>query len=302
MMPAIGLEEAIEAFLEGMDAGGRAAKTLRWYSDILHRFADRGGELTRSSVVRYLAQRRREVSPASHAGEHRALRRWCNWLLEKQLIAENPMVLVDRPKPVDTVPRVATANIVLSLVAAANDSKYPARDRALILTLADTGARLSEFLQITMDNLQIVHSDGVDYGQAWIVGKGARRRRLLIGPDATTELTCWIAERPPEAEKTIWWSDRGNPLSESGVRLILKRLSDRAGLDEHINPHAFRHGCAVDFLEHGGDIRNLQLILGHTQLTTTARYLQLVDRQIREAHDRVSAARFAHLPKRLERG
>jgi site-specific recombinase XerD len=182
------------------------------------------------------------------------------------------------------------------LFLAANDSQQPLRDRALVLVLADTGARLSEFLAITLTNLQVVHEEHGDYGQVVILGKGRKRRKLLIGPAAMSALAAWIAERPDDAGDCIWCHDHGAPLKAAGVRMILRRLSQRANLKKIMNPHAFRHGFAVTFLEFGGDIRTLQLTLGHADITTTARYLQLVDTSVRETHDRISRQRFASLP------
>jgi site-specific recombinase XerD len=250
-----------------------------------------------------MAARRKEVSPYTHRklseesirGEHRALRHFCKWLLKHKLISENPMDLVEAPSPTETVPRIATDQTAITLALAAGGSKYPLRDQALVLVLADTGARLSEFLGITIDNLVITHDVDGDHGEVRLLGKGRRRRRLLIGRTALTTLCDWIAERPPEAGSCIWWSDRGAPLTESGVRLILRRLSRRAGLPEDINPHAFRHGCAVDAITHGADLRTVQLLLGHSQITTTVHYLALADQAIKTSHDRISDARFGAL-------
>ncbi len=292
------LEEAIGKFLRSLAAAGRSERTIRWYGDILRRFQVRGGALTVEAIEEYLSARRREISHASLAGEHRTFRRFCSWLKGRGYIADNPMDKIARPGRSDPPePTVATTAIVKQLLLAANESKYPLRDRALLLVLADSGARLSEFLSISLRNLQVVHdANGYDYGQVVIVGKGRKRRKLLIGPAAMSELAAWIADRPPEARDCIWWSDQGGPLKAAGVRMILRRLSLRAGLPKTINPHAFRHGFAVSYLELGGDIRTLQLTLGHADITTTARYLQLVDTSIKQVHDRISLVRFASLP------
>jgi integrase/recombinase XerD len=291
------LEEAIGKFLRALAAADRSERTIHWYSDILRRFQCRGGRLTAESIEEYLSARRCEISHASLAGEHRTFRRFCSWLVTRGYLAASPMEHIARPGRADPPePTVATTAVVKQLLFAANGSKRPLRDRALLIVLADTGARLSEFLAITMANLQVVHEQHVDYGQVVILGKGRKRRKLLIGPAAMSELAAWITERPPEAGDCIWWSDQGRPLKASGVRMILRRLSARAGLKKTINPHAFRHGFAVAFLEAGGDIRTLQLDLGHADITTTARYLQLVDTSVRQVHHRISRQRFETLP------
>lgn len=291
------LEEAIGKFLRSLTASGRSPRTVRWYADILKRFARRGGELTVDAIEDYLAARRGEVAHASFMGEHRAFRRFCSWLVARKHIPSNPMTEIERPRRADPPPpNVATTEIIWRLLAAADDSRYPLRDRALVLVLADTGARLSEFLAITMDNLQVIHQNGVEYGRAVVVGKGRKRRPLLIGPDAMSALAAWIAERPDAAGNCIWWSDQGAPLTGTGVQQVLLRLSKRAGLKRSMGPHSFRHGFAVEFLDHGGNIRTLQLLMGHENILTTARYLQLADKSVQNAHEQVSELRFANVP------
>lgn len=291
------LDEAIGRFLRGMKAADRSSRTVRWYEDILRRFERRGGALTVDALEEYLAERKSEVAHSSFAGEHRAFRRFCSWLVARKHMPNNPMLEIERPRRADPpAPNVATDEIVLRLLEAANGSKFARRDRAIVMVLADTGARLSEFLAITMTNLQVIHERGVEYGRAVIVGKGRKRRVLMIGPAAMSELAAWITERPPEAGDCIWWSEQGQPLTATGIQQILRRLSKRAGLKRVMNPHSFRHGFALAGIANGEDIRTVQYMLGHSQITTTARYLSLSDKMVSDAHDRVSESRFAHVP------
>lgn len=292
------LEEAIVRFERSMRASDRSPRTVRWYLDILRRFQARGGGLSVEALEEYLADRKPEVSHATFAGEHRAFRRFCSWLEKRGYLDRNPMLAIDRPRHADPPPpKVATKPIINRLLVAANDSRWPLRDRALVLVLADTGARLSEFLAITEDNLQIIHRPEADFGRAVIVGKNNKRRPLLIGPAAMSELAAWLVERPPDAGRVIWVSEQGGSLTCVGVQQLLRRLSQRAGLPQAINPHAFRYGAAVEFLELGGDIRRLQLMLGHSDIKMTEHYLQLTDLSVSDEHARVSEQRFAYVPR-----
>jgi site-specific recombinase XerD len=288
----LNMNEAVETFLLALKGAGRAPKSLLWYRAILCRFAERAGELSPLAITAYLATRQDEVAPSTVAGEYRALRRFINWCLTQELLTVNPLAKVEAPREPETVPRIATAETALLLVAAADSGRWPQRDRALVMALADSGARVSELLSMTTQNLHVIHKADGDHGEVLLIGKGRRRRRLLFGRVAMREVQAWIAARPPEAGTWIWWGERGSPLTRYGVRLLLDRLSHRAGLPEVINPHAFRHGCAIDNLVNGADVRTVQLILGHRNVATTIRYLHLADQVVADAHDKLSDRRW----------
>lgn len=152
------------------------------------------------------------------------------------------------------------------------------RNKILIRLMLKTGLRLSEVV-----NLQWQHLNGMNGRVMVREGKGAKDRTVWIDDKTIALLLDW---RERQTERTgkqeyVFTTFKGDPLQPRYIQQMLERYSDKAGI-RHVHPHLLRHSFAVEFLEAGGNIRSLQLLLGHSDLSTTQIYLQISDQHVKE--------------------
>lgn len=216
----------------------------------------------------------------------RALRSVFSWGFKEELLTRNPAKRLELPSlPKERQPTV-TPEMVKVLLKAAKGSDQPLRDTALILTLFDTGLRISELLGLTTDQL-FFHK-----GLLQVTGKGNKQRVVPIGAKAMKALIAYLRrERKPkyDGQTTVFLNRRSEALTISGVSIRLIRLAKALNLDRSATaPHAWRRGFAVEFLRNGGDVFSLQSIMGHSNLEMTRRYVTFLDDDLKAAHLRFS--------------
>jgi len=214
----------------------------------------------------------------------RHVRRLFRWLAQTGRIFLDPAALWSLPKPNRPLMSVPTEKQVAALLARPDVSRARGvRDRAFIETAYSTGARLEELCRLT------VHDPDLDRGLLRVLGKGKKERMLPLGKQAVHWLRVYIREAWPKLAKgrlnqdRLWLGTGGRAIAGTGLRMMLRQYCRPAGLTP-ISPHALRRACATHMLQHGAHPVQIQLLLGHADLTSLSQYLRLTIRDIKAMH------------------
>lgn len=222
-----------------------------------------------------------------------SLRRFYQWLARQNIQKLNPMLEIDSPKKEKRLPLALTLKEVNLLLAQPDVRRgLGLRDRALLETLYATGMRVSELINLTEDN---VHAD---LALIRVIGKGNKERLIPISHVALT----WIKRyeqkvrlplllKKGQSSEYIFLNNRGGRLTRQAVWQMIKRYCRQAGIEKDVTPHTLRHTFATHLLENGADLRVVQEILGHADISTTQIYTNLTQNHIlqvyRKTHPRV---------------
>ncbi|RFF29539.1 tyrosine recombinase XerC [Wenzhouxiangella sediminis] len=286
------MESAVTAFLDhAADEAGLSPATIDAYRRDLERFAAWCGEhdveeietLSTADVRSFAAgEHRRGLSPRSVQRRLSGLRRFFRYLRRERVIAGDPSQGVRAPKVRRKLPEVLDIDQVLALLNIPEEDELATRDRAMLELFYASGLRVSELAGLTWDRLDL--SEGL----VRVLGKGRRERVVPVGRHAVRALERWRGIHASTAgtdQAGIFTSLKGRPL---GVRAIQKRVaywSQRQGLDQNVHPHQLRHSFASHILESSGDLRAVQELLGHANLTTTQIYTHLDFQHLAKVYD-----------------
>lgn len=163
----------------------------------------------------------------------------------------------------------------LLMLPPANKGKTGLKQKAFVLFLLDTGMRLHEALQVTLEQYDSAR------GALRVSGKGGKYRYVFVSPVTRLAISKYLAKA--KITEGYLWQGRNEQLDRKTAYLMVKRELARVGV-KHGHPHMLRHTFAIQFIKHGGDIRRLQQLLGHSNITTTARYLHFVEEELEDAH------------------
>lgn len=213
------------------------------------------------------------------------LRRFYRFQRERGAIAEDPTLRVRAPRKPLRLPKQLSEAQVETLLAAP-DTKTPLglRDRAMLETLYATGLRVSELTGLTLS--QVAHDAGV----VRVVGKGSKERLVPMGDEAVAWIARYLREvRPALAgvakRDEMFLTQRHGPLTRQALWALVKRYAVRAGFPRTaLSPHVLRHAFATHLLNHGADLRVVQLLLGHADITTTTIYTHVARERLKQLH------------------
>ena len=240
---------------------------------------------TTEEVERWVAELRGAgLSPATIARRVASLRSLFRHLVLIGAVAENPAAQLELPRRVRRLPRTLSHGEAERLIdAAAGTTPRSLRDHALVELLYGAGLRVSE--AVSLDRA------GVDLDQRLVrtIGKGGKERVVPVGRQAVEALRRYLARGRPHLDRRhrpeLFLNAQGGALTRAGAFLILRRLAAKAGLEpERIHPHLLRHSFATHLLEGGADLRSVQEMLGHADLSTTELYTHVTDRRRREMY------------------
>jgi integrase/recombinase XerD len=224
------------------------------------------------------------LSPASIRRNISAARTYFRFLLADGHVVRDPTERLETPKRWRTLPEVLTVAETKSLLEAPTvDDPLYFRDRALLELAYGAGLRVSEWIGIGMRDVLF------EEALVRVFGKGAKERLVPIGRSAIGALAIYVRELRPRLERgkgrgALFLSARGEPLSRMGAWKILRRYVDRAGLTKHVSPHTLRHSFATHLLEGGADLRAVQEMLGHADISTTQIYTHVDREYLRQVH------------------
>lgn len=284
------LTQNIELFETSCRAKLLSARTLEWYDWLLNAYRDHVEKHSlewcdADTIDHFLAHvAARDVSAHTVHGYYRALRRFFNWLEKRRKITENPMGMIDPPRRPRRFPRFIEAENVEKLLRSIDaDTWQDKRDRAVILFLYDTGVRASELCELQLSNLETKQERVLVKN-----GKGGKDRYVPLGKRAMRLLTDWLQVRGKANCENIFIGRRGDKFQRRAITSLLRRRAKAAGIKGPIHPHAFRHGFAIAYLDNGGNIHNLQHLMGHATLRSTEVYLWSTDKRAQDDHRKAS--------------
>ena len=236
-------------------------------------------------IEAYLAWRfAHRTQPRSAARYTSALKRFYRYLLRENLVAADPTLNLDSPRLPRSLPKTLTEADVERLLDSADvHTPLGLRDRAMLETLYATGLRVSELvgLKLTAVNL----NDGV----LRVTGKGNKDRLVPLGEEAVGWLTRYQAEaRPLLLEKNlsdaVFVTARGGGMTRQAFWYLIKRRALAAGITRPLSPHTLRHAFATHLLNHGADLRVVQMLLGHSDISTTQIYTHVARERMKQLH------------------
>ena len=289
------MQHLVDAFLDYLTIElGLSANTRVAYADDLTKFTaflrERGVEqinaAQRQHVTEYLmGQRKRGLAVRSVSRHLAAIRMFCRFLYREKLMANDITQWMDAPKLWRTLPHTLDYSEVDRLLAApAVGTKLGLRDKALLELMYATGLRVSEAAALTLNQVN------AEANFLRTVGKGNKERIVPVGRQAIEWFRRYQSEARPLFGKTpstrgeVFLSTRGGPLSRKTIWSLIKKYTRVAGITKNITPHTLRHSFATHLLENGGDLRVIQEMLGHADISTTQIYTHVDQRRLKDTH------------------
>lgn len=281
----------IDRFLDALwMERGLSDNTLGAYRNDLYAFAEwqhrRGNTLeltTAGDLNTYLALQGRRSS-RSTARRLSSLRRLFQYLSREGLIRSDPTLNIESPRLGRPLPRTLTEAEVESLLGAPNTAtRLGMRDRTMLEVLYATGLRVSELVNLRLDQVNLRQ------GVVRVIGKGDKERLVPLGEEAADWLIRYIREVRADffrgdPDATLFPSNRGKPLTRQTFWHAIKRYAMAAGIDKPLSPHVLRHAFATHLLNHGADLRVVQMLLGHSDISTTQIYTHIAKERLKELH------------------
>jgi len=224
------------------------------------------------------------LAPASIRRSVSGVRTYFRFLLADGIVVRDPSERLETPKRWRTLPDVLTVEEVERLLAAPTmDDPLYFRDRAMLELAYGAGLRVSEWISVDMKDLLF------DQGVVRVFGKGSKERLVPLGRNAISALAIYRRELRPKLERgagkgALFLNARGEPLSRMGAWKILRKYVERAGIEKHVTPHTLRHSFATHLLEGGADLRAVQEMLGHADISTTQIYTHVDREYLRSVH------------------
>ncbi len=224
------------------------------------------------------------LAPASIRRNVSAVRSYFRFLVGEGRVVRDPSERLETPRRWRTLPEVLSVDDVSRLLAAPSlDDALVFRDRALLEIAYGAGLRVSEW--ITLGTRDVLLGDGL----VRVFGKGSKERLVPIGRSAIGAVAVYTRELRPKLERgagkgVLFLNARGEPLTRMGAWKILRKHVERAGLTKHVSPHTLRHSFATHLLEGGADLRAVQEMLGHVDISTTQIYTHVDREYLRSVH------------------
>jgi integrase/recombinase XerD len=268
---------------------GLSINSLAAYGQDLKKYSNFCGsthDVTREGVLRYLDFLYRSgMGSRSIARQLTTLRNFYQFLLREGRISTDPTEHMRSPKQWQTIPKYLNLREIEQLISAADQSKPTGlRDRAMIELLYATGLRVSELCQLNLGDLNL------ELGIIRATGKGRKQRMVPVGKSAIAAVKAYLASGRPKLMKGrvsrfLFVTARGASLTRQGFWKLLAGYGKRAGIFHHLSPHVIRHSFATHLLEGGADLRSVQTMLGHADISTTQIYTHVARSRLRKTVD-----------------
>lgn len=261
------------------------ARDLRHFGHFLRKREVDASKTERIHLIRYFQSLRSAgISARSTARALAAIRGMYRFLMSEGHLANDPTENVETPKLWATLPKTLHATEVEALLAAPpTDTAMGLRDRAMIELLYATGLRVSELTRVRMDDIVM------DAGFLRTMGKGSKERIVPFGDRAKEAIVEYVEKARREFDKhsdpALFLSNRGRPLSRQAIWMMLVKYAKKAGIRSKISPHMLRHSFATHLLENGADLRSVQLMLGHSDISTTQIYTHVSRARLQKIYD-----------------
>jgi len=292
--PASSPEDALRLFLEYLAVEkGLSANTIQSYARDIRKLGDvlkarklSLAKITEDTLVRFIHRESQGgLSARSLARLISALRSFFRFLVLSGFLKKDPTSQLTTPSTWLALPKFLTVGEVETLLQAPDEKKARGvRDRAMLEVLYGAGLRVSELATLRLAEINL------EDGFLVCRGKGGKERIVPLGRSACGAVRRYLDEvRPlvdPGGREDLFLSRRGGPFTRQGIWKLLRQYAGKAGLSAKISPHVLRHSFATHLLERGADLRSVQLMLGHSQITTTQIYTHVSRERLRRVYDK----------------
>ena len=284
----------VERFLDNLWAErGLSDNSLQSYRhDLLNlqnRLAARGRSLqdaTREDLLAVLASEMQQgKSPRSLSRYLSAYRQFYRWLVREGKIDSDPVALIESPKTGRGLPKaISEAQVELLLAAPDTDTMLGQRDKAMLELMYATGLRVSELVGLELSNINL------NQGVVRVIGKGQKERLVPIGDEAHESLKIYLASGRPEILQgvqtdSVFVTTRKSGMTRQAFWYMVRRYAGMCDIPNKLSPHMLRHSFATHLLNHGADLRVVQLLLGHSDLSTTQIYTHIAREGLKRMHE-----------------
>lgn len=268
-----------------------SSETIRSYSRDLNSFFDylqrEGGvkfkDVSSVMIRGYMGLLHKKYEKSSIARQISAIRSFFRFLCREGILEANPADLVSTPKLPKKLPKVLSVDAVFHLIQAPNvKSDLGVRDRAILELLYASGLRVSELVGLNVESVDLRE------GVVKVRGKGKKERIVPVGREALKAISAYKGIRKPlnDKERGLYLNHRGERLTTRSIARILDKYILQSAIDQKVSPHTLRHSFATHLLGAGADLRGIQELLGHAQLSTTQRYTQVSVDKLMEVYDK----------------
>ena len=244
-------------------------------------------QVNKEVIVNYMqSEKNNNKANSSILRSVSSLRKFFQYLAQEKIIEKDPMLLIDTPKKKQHLPQVLTKEEVEELLHSPNTGQVLGlRDRAMLELMYATGLRISEIINLKLEDLHLT------MGTLQTLGKGHKERIVPVGDEAIKWINRYLEEARPKLLKQkrsnyLFLNFHGNNLTRQGVWKNLKAEVRKAGIQKNITPHTLRHSFATHILENGADLRIVQELLGHADISTTQIYTHLSNKQLADIYNR----------------
>jgi len=235
-------------------------------------------KVTETEINEYVAHLfKNDLKSSSVNRKISTLKSFYLFLIKKKLISLSPLSEVITPKKEQYLPSSMSEDEVERLLQSPNiELDIETRDKAMIEMLYATGMRISELINLKMIDIDIERS------VLKVLGKGSKERLVPFGEKASDSLSYYLKKRKKSSAKEVFLSNRGKKMTRTGFWQRIKIYLSREGLKDTISPHTLRHAFATHLLNRGADLRSVQLLLGHSDLSTTQIYTHIAKQRLGE--------------------
>lgn len=288
------MKELIDSFLSYLSVErGLSKNTIISYREDLNAYLDfiekRGiaslGKIGKNDITDFmLSQKDKGISASSVARRLAAIRMFHRFLARERILKADPSILIDSPKLWKKIPETLTFNEVDFLLSQPDiRSTQGIRDRAILETLYATGMRVSEAVNLKVDNVNL------DVGFLRCIGKGNKERVIPLGKKAVAAIKRYLESvrggfLKGKESNFLFLNRSGNRISRQSLWKIIKKYARQARIKKPMKPHILRHSFATHLLERGADLRSVQEMLGHSNISTTQIYTHINRDRLKTIH------------------
>ncbi len=256
---------------------------LRSFSAFLVRHTRTLETASESDVLGWLSEQTRQ-STRTAARRLSATRRFYGYLLRERLVTRDPTLRVETPRLGRALPKsLSEADVDALLLAPDTSRPLGLRDRAMLELLYATGLRVSELVNLTLSRISLAQ------GVVRIIGKGDRERLVPLGEEANGWVSRFMEQARPSLlhgahSEHLFPTQRGTGMTRQAFWHLIKRYALKAGINATLSPHTLRHAFATHLLNHGADLRVVQMLLGHADISTTQIYTHVARERLKKLH------------------
>lgn len=272
---------------------GLANNTIASYSRDLLRFSkfleDQGTSppgVSQDQISHYIKLLGKDMSARSVARNISAIKSFFRYLVAEGRVEDNPARLIETPRASLRLPQVLTRHEIEELLAQPDENvPIGKRDRAMLECLYATGLRVSELINLKISDINL------EAGYLRTLGKGSKERMVPIGDTAMEAIKDYLSDGRPNFTKGkvspyLFLSSRCHPMSRQGFWKIIKKYGLKAGIKKKISPHSIRHSFATHLIGAGADLRSVQVMLGHEDISTTQIYTHISREHLKDVHEK----------------